>query len=372
MRVGITAMSHHAINNLLREVVKVFRAAGELPSLRAIRRGPEPTVSGLERITYAPANPKCASSEFNVVAGTSWLFSGKDMRDAPVDVLIIDEAGQLALADAIAASMSARNLVLLGDPAQLAQVSQATHPGGSGASVLEHILGDAATIPPDRGVFLAQTRRMHPDVCEFLSHQVYEDRLTAHASCAKQGTTFGTGLRWLRARHAGCSTSSVEEAILIRDAIIGQAVGTWTDAAVVTHPLTPSDYLVVAPYNDQVAVLRAVLDADTRTHGVRVGTVDKFQGQEAPIVFFSMATSSGADMPRGADFLFSRNRLNVAISRAKCLAYLACTDELLNTRARDVDDMKLIATLCAFVEYAHDENLTSRNSAVSRTTSFDA
>ena len=238
--------------------------------------------------------------------------------------------------------------------------------------MLEHLLGDAATIPPDRGVFLAQTRRMHPDVCEFISRQVYDDRLTAHASCANQSTTFGTGLRWLRARHAGCSTSSVEEAILVRDTIIGQAGGTWTDASIVTHPLTPTDYLVVAPYNDQVAVLRAVLDADPRTHGVRVGTVDKFQGQEAPIVFFSMATSSGADMPRGADFLFSKNRLNVAISRAKCLAYLVCTDELLNTRARDVDDMKLIATLCAFVEYAHHESVTSGIGAVSDTARFEA
>ena len=129
---------------------------------------------------------------------------------------------------------------------------------------------------------------------------------------------------------------------------VRELIGTdWTDQHGTTKPLTVDDVIVVAPYNDQVARVREVLEADTLVRGVPVGTVDKFQGQEAAVVFFSMTSSSSEDMPRGPEFLFSRNRLNVAISRARALAYLVCTDELLNSRARDVEDMKLISTLCA-------------------------
>ena len=127
---------------------------------------------------------------------------------------------------------------------------------------------------------------------------------------------------------------------------------TWTDQHGNAAPLTVDDFMVVAPYNDQVQLLRAHLDADPRTRGVRSGTVDKFQGREAAVVFFTMTTSSAGDMPRGPEFLFSRNRLNVAVSRARCLAYLVCTEDLLNSRARTVDEMRLVATLCSFVEYS--------------------
>jgi predicted RecB family nuclease len=351
-RVGIAAMSHLAIDNLLNGIVQVFEEKGDLGSLHAVRRGLEPPEGGLQGVTYAGNNRPCARNKFNLVAGTTWLYSGDDMKDAPVDVLIVDEAGQLALADTLAASRSAHNLILLGDPLQLSQVSQAAHPGGGGSSVLEHVLGDDVTIPSDRGVFLGETWRMHPDICQFISEQIYEGRLVSHPSCAIQNTEFGTGLRWLEAEHVGCSTESVEEAEMVA-AEIGRLVGTgWVDQHGSESPLAVDDFLVVAPYNDQVDLLRAHLDADRRTRGVRVGTVDKFQGREAPVVFFTMTTSSAGDMPRGPDFLFSRNRLNVAVSRARCLAYLVCTENLLNSRARDVDEMRLISTLCSFVEYS--------------------
>ena len=137
---------------------------------------------------------------------------------------------------------------------------------------------------------------------------------------------------------------------------IEKLIGTpWTNFDGEENPLTVTDFMVLAPYNDQVRALRRHIDSNPRTKGVPVGTVDKFQGGQAAVVLFSMATSSGADMVRGADFLFSRNRLNVAISRARCLAYLVCTEELLNTRARSVDEMRLIATLNAFVEYAQSQ-----------------
>ncbi len=265
---------------------------------------------------------------------------------------LIDEAGQLALADALAATRSAVNLVLLGDPLQLPQVSQASHPGGGGRSVLEHVLGDDVTMPPDRGVFLAETRRMHPAVCTFISDEIYEGRLSSHPSCARQTTQVGTGLRWLRADHAGRVTESEEEADIVASEI-GRLLGTtWTNQHGEQRPLTVTDVLVVAPYNDQVALVRARLDADQKTRGVAVGTVDKFQGRQAAVVFFTMTTSTSADMSRSGDFLFSRNRFNVAISRARCLAYVVCTEDLLNSRGRDIDEMRLISTICSFVEKA--------------------
>lgn len=351
-RVGVTAMSHHAIDNLLEEVQRVFEKKGELSKLKAIRRVPQVPKPGLAGVDYATTNTPCSKAEHNLVAGTTWLFAGSDMRGAPVDVLIVDEAGQLALADALAASTSAKNIVLLGDPLQLPQVAKAVHPGGGGLSVLEHVIGDDVTLPPDRGVFLTQTRRMHPDVCRFISEEIYEGRLGSHPDCARQNTEFGTGLRWIKADHSGRSTESLEEAQLVASGI-GRLLGTqWVNQDNVTSPLTAQDFMVVAPYNDQVLLLRQTLDQDADTRGVPVGTVDKFQGREAAVVFFTMTTSSSEHMPRSSEFLFSRNRLNVAISRARCLAYLVCTEELLNSRARSIEEMRLISTLCSFVEYS--------------------
>lgn len=353
-RVGVTAMSHSAINNLLEALVPVLEEHGAFGLLRGARQGKQPSSGGLPGITYGATAAKCAKDEYNLVAGTTWHFANEKLRDAPVDVLIVDEAGQLALVDALAASASAsaRSVVLLGDPLQLPQVSQASHPRGSGASVLEHLLDGAPTVDPSRGVFLSVTRRMHPDVCEFISTQIYEGRLTSHESCSQQTTAAGTGLRWLCAHHAERSTEALEEAEIVRGEIKKLIGSPWTNQHGQTAPLGADDFMVVAPYNDQVNLLRTYLDDDPATNGVPVGTVDKFQGREAAVVFFTMTTSDAANMPRGADFLFSRNRLNVAISRARCLAYLVCTDELLDARARSVDDMRLISTLCAFVEHA--------------------
>lgn len=350
-RVGITAMSHHAIANLLEKTLAVFAEKGDTDRLRAVRNpGTDSTqIAGVRNA----ANNVCARSEFNLVAGTTWLFSSPHMQAGPVDVLLIDEAGQLSLADALAASCSARNVVLLGDPLQLPQVAHASHPGGAGRSVLEHVLGEHVTLPDDRGVFLSETWRMHPKVCRFISEHIYEGRLRSHADCDQQSTVAGTGLRWLRAEHHGNTTAAAQEADLIAGEL-DRLIGTeWANFEGIAKPLSAGDFMVVAPYNDQVHTLRERLARDPRIADVPVGTVDKFQGREAAVVFFSMATSSGVDMTRGADFLFSRNRLNVAISRARCLAYLVCTEDLLNTRARTVEDMRLVATLNAFVEYAH-------------------
>jgi predicted RecB family nuclease len=349
LRVGVTAMSHAAIDNLMQAVVERFAEAGDSDQLRAVRKAKEGSVRG---VRYVDDNANVARGDFNVIAGTTWLFASKPMRENPVDVLVVDEAGQLGLADTIAATISATNVVLLGDPQQLPQVSKATHPGGAGASALEHLLDGELTVPTDRGVLLETTWRMHPDVCEFISEVMYGGKLHSHPSCRAQSVAGQTGLRWLQASHKGCSTESPEEAALVVakvEELLGQ---NWTDQHGVTRALTVADFMVVAPYNDQRRCIEAALRVNPATRGVEVGTVDKFQGREAPVVLFSMTTSSSEFMPRTADFLFSKNRLNVAISRARCLAYLICTDSLLDTRANDIDEMELISALCAFVERA--------------------
>ena len=277
------------------------------------------------------------------------------IAEHPVDYLIVDEAGQVSLADVVAMSLQADNLILLGDPLQLEQVSNALHPEDSGSSSLEYMLAGDLTLAADRGVFIEETWRMHPEICHFISSQIYEDRLHSHPSCERQVVAgHGAGLRWIEAEHEGCSTLSTVEAEIIA-AKITELLGTaWTDQEGEARVLRPDDFMVVAPFNDQKDEIRRILELDPRTAviGSSVGTVDKFQGREAPVVFFSMTTSDSEGLSRGADFLFSRSRLNVAVSRARCLAYLVCTDALLGTKASTVEGMRLIGTLNSFVEAA--------------------
>mgnify|MGYP002629134214 CR=1 FL=1 len=348
-RVGVTAMTHLANDNLMAAVVECFKKADQVGDLRAARKHHVANVPG---VSYLNDNTKIAEGDFNVISGTPWLHASQAMRDHPVDVLVIDEAGQLGLADAVAASISATSVILLGDPQQLPQVSQASHPNGAEASAIEHMLAGARTIQPDKGVFLGTTRRMHSDVNGFISDVMYEGRLEVHPSCDMQSTPAGTGLRWLRVVHDGNDTSSQVEADRIADQLRSLMDKPWTNQKGETAPLRPVDFMVVAPYNDQVRLIRKVLSSNKRTAKVEVGTVDRFQGREAAVVLFSMATSAAEYMPRNADFLFSKNRLNVAISRARCLAFVVCTDKLLATRAKTVEEMKLIAALCSFVERA--------------------
>jgi superfamily I DNA and/or RNA helicase len=244
-------------------------------------------------------------------------------------------------------------MVLLGDPQQLPQVTQGTHPEGSDASVLGHMLGDAITVPEGRGVLLDVTWRLHPDVCAFVSEHSYEGRLQSQAGCALRrvvadGRLSGSGLRAVFVEHAGCSQASVEEADAIADACRILLVGGRVfDEEGVGRDLEPEDILVVAPYN-----LARRCISDRVPEGVRVGTVDKFQGQEAPVVFFAMTCSSGEDVPRGLDFLFDRNRFNVAVSRAQCLAVVVMNEDLLDADARSLDTMHDIDGVCRFLEMA--------------------
>jgi uncharacterized protein len=348
-RVGIAAQSHKAIHNLLDEIETV--AHGDGVTFRGLKKStggnPESEYEGEFIKSEADVSRVVrAGPHIQLLAGTAWLFARSEL-DAQLDCLVIDEAGQVSLADALAMGTSARNLILLGDPLQLAQVSQGGHPKGTGASVLEHLLGEAPTIPEDRGVFLERSFRMRPDVCAFISEIVYAGRLHSDETATRRATSFGTGIRFLPVEHHGNRSSSDEEVARIGTLIDDMLRGSFTDVDGTARRLREQDFMVVAPYNAQVRRLRGGLPG-----GVRVGTVDKFQGQEAPIVFFSMATSSGEDVPRNLAFLFSRNRLNVAISRAQCLALLACSPRLLEARCHSIQEMELVNALCRFAEMA--------------------
>lgn len=354
-RVGVTANSHKVIHNMLSEVEEVAVERGNVFRGRKKCSDGNPesefdSPHGL--IESVDDNGALNDPEVGLTAGTAWHYCREDT--ARLDYLVIDEAGQVSLADALALATAARNVILLGDPQQLPQVSQAAHPDGSSLSVLEHLLGDLQTVEAERGVFLAETWRMHPDVAAFVSGLMYDGRLRSAPGRERQrivveGRLSGAGLRRLSVDHEGHSQSAPEEAAEIGMAITELLDGgaRFVDHDGEGHLLRREDIVVLTPFNAQVRCLEERLPP-----GVRVGTVDKLQGQEAQIAFYSMATSSGEDVPRNMEFLFSRNRFNVAVSRARCLAVLVCSPRLLDIRANSIEQMRLVNALCAFAESA--------------------
>ncbi len=344
-RIGVASLSHKAINKLLAEIEReaaeqgfAFRGRKKHSNSDQAHAGPFIDSSDEWRDLLDPG--------LQLLAGTSWLFARQDF-DLNLDTLFIDEAGQLALADLVACGLAARNLVLLGDPNQLPQVSQGAHPDAAKVSGLQHLLGEHKTVPADRGIFLAETWRLRPELCAFTSEAYYEGRLSAAEPCKRRTLAVGNGPSALPIFHEGRSQSSWEEAGAIA-AEVRRLLGTpFTDAKGTTRPLGPADILVVAPYNAQVRALLAKVPA-----GVRVGTVDKFQGQEAPIVFVSFASSSGGDAPRGIQFAFDRHRVNVATSRAQCRAVLVYAPRLLDAECRSTEQLRLVNAVCRFVEMA--------------------
>jgi uncharacterized protein len=354
-KVGVTANSHRVIGHMLD---KIAERAAERGISVAI--GQKADTAG--DCTSNAATPfgdagdllgALAAGDVNVAGGTCWLWSRPELASA-VDVLIVDEAGQLSLANTIAVSPAADSLVLLGDPQQLDQPLQGSHPPGADASALGHILAAHSTMPPHLGLFQERTRRLHPDVCRFTSEAFYEGRLTSEEWLANQdlagpGRLTGTGVRYEAVAHSGNRNESPEEAAVVAD-LVRELVhgGTWTDEHGRVAPLSLDDVLVVAPYNAQVAEIARALP------GARAGTVDKFQGQEAPVSIYSMATSSAEDAPRGMEFLYSLNRLNVATSRARCLAVVVASPALIRVRARTPRQMQLANALCRFMELARE------------------
>jgi uncharacterized protein len=337
-KVGVVAQSHAVVENMLERIVSAGvpkDLVGKAPKTER----EEYCFTPLRKNGIAEFTAERAESGF-VVGGTAWDFShqGRIPRGS-LDLLVIDEAGQFSLASTIAVSLASPRLLLLGDPQQLPQVSQGTHPEPVDTSALGWVMDGADVVLPEYGYFLARTWRMHPAVASPVSRLSYRGELAAHPSTALR-TLDGIepGLRPLPVRHRGNATQSPEEAAVVVEIVRGLIGRAWTDIRVdddgtttplPARPLEQSDIIVVTPYNaQQVAVEEALAAAGYAA--IPVGTVDRFQGQEAAVAIVSLAASSGRDAPRGLEFLLLRNRLNVAISRAKHTAYLVHSPALLD------------------------------------------
>ncbi|HWZ43215.1 MAG TPA: TM0106 family RecB-like putative nuclease [Candidatus Saccharimonadales bacterium] len=354
-KVGITALSHKVIRNLLDEVVKAAQEAN-MPPMRCVQKVTDRSGTLSDSIHETTDNAEALqalqSSGGQIVAGTGWLWSRQDFFEA-ADVLFVDEAGQMSVANVLAVAQAAKSVVLLGDPRQLDQPLKGSHPEGADLSALEYLLAGEKTITPDRGLFLENTYRLHPAICAFTSEVFYEGRLQSRPGLEQQRVEghpwLGRhGLWFLPVEHQGNQNSALEEVdriVELVDSLLQPQVF-WIDHQGHRRGLTIGDILIVAPYNAQV------FDLAARIPGANIGTVDRFQGQEAPVVIYSLTTSSPEEAPRGMEFLYSLNRLNVATSRARALAILLGSPRLLEPECRSPRQMQLANALCRYMEIA--------------------
>ncbi len=329
-KVGVVAQSHQVVENLLDYVVKAGLDAdlvGKVQKAGAAAGQPgtaDPTYTVLPKEGHLLFALEHEQSGY-VLGGTAWDFSNPArVPRHSLDLLVIDEAGQFSLASTIAASVGARNLLLLGDPQQLPQVSQGTHPEPIDQSALGWVSDGHDVLLPELGYFLAESRRMHPAVTAPVSRLSYEGQLRSHPDTATRSLeSVAPGLHVVPTPHTGNSVESPEEAAVVVSLVKSVLGRRWTDPTEgrVDEPIAEADVIVVTPYNAQLALVRDALVA-AGLPNVRVGTVDKFQGQEAAVAIVTLAASSADDVPRGMSFLIMKNRLNVAISRAKWAAYL--------------------------------------------------
>ncbi|HMM78392.1 MAG TPA: TM0106 family RecB-like putative nuclease [Pyrinomonadaceae bacterium] len=370
-RVGIMSNSHKAIVNLMTECcVAAKESKLEINAIKVRGRADErifidyPSV--VHRDTAAGLKDWFAHTTFSIIGGTAWLFASDKWvegdSDDRLDFLFIDEAGQVSLANTVAASRSAKNLVLLGDQMQLEQPLQGLHPGDAGLSALQYTLKDVeeskegalvvhAVVPDEQGLFLGVSRRMHPDVCDFISDSIYEGRLESFADCARQRIGIAKspnslidkeyGIVFSAVEHDGNTQASEEEAervLAIYNELLGRE---YTDRDGKTQPLGLQDFLFIAPYNAQVVHLRERLPDKAR-----VGSVDRFQGQQAPVCILSLCSSVGEYGSRGLSFILDQNRINVAISRAQCLAVVVADPRIASDSAGSIKEMKLLNLFC--------------------------
>ena len=362
-RIGITSNSHRAIENLMCECGNAMREQGR--ELVGVKAGSDDDIELFRRnpgvIPVDGGKAAASAYEDGVLGGTAWLFARPDMIDR-LDYLFVDEAGQVSLANVVAMSRSSRNLVLLGDQMQLEQPIQGGHPGDARMSALQYALKDVkaspenepavfhAVVPENIGIFLGESRRMHSAVCEFISESVYEGRLTSHPDCDRQRIAVSRNAEHIRVEsgvvfsgveHEGNVQDSPEEVERVK-AIFDELLGRpFTDRRGETRPLTVADFLFISPYNAQVRLLRHALP-----EGARVGSVDLFQGQEAPVCILSLCSSVGEYGSRGLGFILDKNRLNVAISRAQCLAVVVADPRIASTDASSVKEMMLLNLFC--------------------------
>jgi uncharacterized protein len=361
LKIGITAQSNSAIDNLLMKVIGVFEENKDLSLLRAYKKKGDKNHPEVDRLLLdkdydalrwnAPRK-----RDANLVAATSWGFVKMPEDEEKFDYLIIDEAGQFSLFDTISCCASAKNIIFLGDPQQLPQVTQASHHFGAGQSALEYLIGEKNVIDSDKGILLQTTYRLRPEICTYISSEFYEDELNSEKRC-KEREIDGerNGLFWIDAKHIEeCVNQSREEAAIVKQVVtslIGEKIYKYDEKTNgrVGENLQEDDFVIVTPYNAQrLLILDALRDQFPE---IKVGTVDDFQGREAPVVIYSMATTSGDLVPPGrGDFIYKPNRLNVALSRAQCLSIVVANRELVEAHASSIPEMKDMNHLCRIFE----------------------
>lgn len=349
-RIGVASGNHVAIRNM---IVRCIDAGADSKCRIAhkIRKGDYGYPRGY-RVHCATRNSDPALDGAQLVGGTAFFFSRPE-NALKFDWLFVDEAGQVSLADSIGMGRAARNIVLVGDPCQLPHVMVGEHPSPANLSCLDWVVGDNATMPRERGVFLQTTYRMHPSICRYVSAQFYGGRLDCDVRTNRQKVSNTpwpeAGVFWVPCEHEGNTQSANEEATAIRETIDGLLTGMWTNSEGEVRPIERKDIIVVAPFNAQAALLRRRLQG-----GIRIGTVDKFQGLEAAVSIVSMTASSLEESPRGMEFLLSRNRINVAISRARALSLVFGSNRLREAACKTLEQVQLVNTLCDLQVYERE------------------
>jgi predicted RecB family nuclease len=355
-KIGITALSHKVIRNVLEKVLVVADEL-EMKGIRCVQKAKEDGEDAeAAEIAIAKTNQDALqalqSGRAQVGAGTVWMWARPEFANA-VDVLLIDEAGQMAVADVLAAARSAKKLVLIGDPQQLQRPLKGSHPDGAEKSALQHLIGEHKTIADGMGLLLPETWRMHPKVCEFTSEMFYEGKLgtrpvTRPRVLEGHAWVKDAGIWFVPLQHTGNRNSSAEEVEKIAEIVASllKPGVKWFCSGNVSRQVKLEDVLIVAPYNAQVS------DLAERLPGARVGTVDKFQGQEAPVVIYSLTTSTPEDAPRGMEFLYSLNRFNVATSRAMTAVIVVGSPRLFEPECKSPRQMQLANAFCAYLERA--------------------
>ena len=356
-RVGVTAVSNKAIDALLNKVVEVAEERGQDITCFKKGKAKDDYDGPIRYVGGNPAVQRGLSKDMYLVGGTLWLWCNDSLSES-IDTLVVDEAGQMSLANVLAASRSAENLILLGDPQQLEQPAKSSHPDGSDIAALEYFSGSGKTMPPERGLFLGETWRLHPEICKFTSAAFYDDRLSprkkpdgeCHQSVESNGRLQGAGLRYVPVEHRGNQSSSREEAMAVAKLVTELESSSLSAAksGQSSTQITSADILIITPFNAQITLLTELLP----NYAERIGTVDRFQGQEAPVVIYSMASSSAEDAPRGMAFLYDLNRLNVATSRAEVLCVLVAAPDLFRPECRSTEQMALANGLCTYQEMA--------------------
>jgi predicted RecB family nuclease len=353
-KIGITALGHKVITGLLKKVSEA--AAKEKLNIKIVQKLRDSTGRNDPNWIETTDDNKLVSDSiqkgFQIAAGTSFMWARPEFFES-VDFLFVDEAGQLSLIDTLALSHAGKNLVLIGDPQQLKQPQKGSHPEGTEVSALEHVLQQKKTIAKDQGLFLETTWRMHPAINDYISELFYDNLLHTKPETANQRLEGSPayqepGLYIELVEHEGNQNSSREEVdkvvSIVKNLLVDNVC--WIDSDKQKHQLSKDHIKIISPYNAQVEILKAALP------NLEIGTVDKFQGQEAPVIIFSMATSTPEDAPRGMEFLYSLNRFNVAVSRARAIFILVASPSLFEPDCKSPQQMQLANSLCRLREMA--------------------